>query len=120
MVALSVLDLSVVREGAGSTEALAETTRLAQAAERLGFLRFWVAEHHNMPTVASTSPAVLIAHIAASTERIRVGSGGAASESLLRFERVIPASLPQIATCCPLLRGVWRAVPCKQCADFAF
>jgi luciferase family oxidoreductase group 1 len=76
MVALSVLDLSVVREGASSTDALAETTRLAQTAERLGFLRFWVAEHHNMPTVASTSPAVLIAHIAASTERIRVGSGG--------------------------------------------
>jgi luciferase family oxidoreductase group 1 len=76
MVALSVLDLSVVREGATSSDALSDTTRLAQAAERLGYLRFWVAEHHNMPTVASTSPAVLIAHLAAVTERIRVGSGG--------------------------------------------
>src|SRR6185436_14253821 len=51
-------------------------TRLAQAAERLGYVRFWLAEHHNMPTVASTSPAVLIAHVAGATERIRVGSGG--------------------------------------------
>ena len=76
MVALSVLDLSVVSEGGTSTQALADTTRLAQAAERLGFVRFWVAEHHNMPTVASTSPAVLIAHLAGATERIRVGSGG--------------------------------------------
>jgi luciferase family oxidoreductase group 1 len=76
MVALWVLDLSVVSEGRTSTQALADTTLLAQAAERLGFFRFWVAEHHNMPTVASTSPAVLIAHVAASTERIRVGSGG--------------------------------------------
>jgi luciferase family oxidoreductase group 1 len=76
MVPLSVLDLSVVSEGRTSSEALADTTRLAQAAERLGYVRFWLAEHHNMPTVASTSPAVLIAHVAASTERIRVGSGG--------------------------------------------
>ncbi len=76
MNALSVLDLSIVREGGSSTEALAGTTSLAQAADRLGFGRFWVAEHHNMATVASTTPSVLIAHLAAHTERIRVGSGG--------------------------------------------
>jgi luciferase family oxidoreductase group 1 len=76
MVALSVLDLAVVGEGRTSAEALHDTTRLAQAAEALGYVRFWVAEHHNMPTVASTTPAVLIAHIAAATERIHVGSGG--------------------------------------------
>jgi luciferase family oxidoreductase group 1 len=76
MVALSVLDLAVVGAGRSSAEALADTTALAQAAERLGFIRFWVAEHHNMPTVASTTPSVLIAHIAANTDRIRVGSGG--------------------------------------------
>ena len=76
MVALSVLDLAVVGEGRTSGEALHDTTRLAQAAERLGYLRFWVAEHHNMATVASTSPGVLIAHIAAVTDRIHVGSGG--------------------------------------------
>lgn len=76
MIPLSVLDLSVVREGGSSSDALADTTHLAQAADRLGMARFWVAEHHNMPTVASTTPGVLIAHLAAATERIRVGSGG--------------------------------------------
>lgn len=76
MLPLSVLDLAMVPDGATSGEALAQTTRFAQAAERLGYTRIWVAEHHNMETVASTSPAVLIAHIAALTETIKVGSGG--------------------------------------------
>src|SRR4051794_4310177 len=76
MVALSVLDLAVVREGGTSAEALAETTRLAQAAERLGYVRVWGAEHHNKPTLASTPPAVFIAPPAGANERIRVGSGG--------------------------------------------
>ncbi|MFV0306438.1 MAG: LLM class flavin-dependent oxidoreductase [Desertimonas sp.] len=76
MTARSVLDLSMVSAGMSSTDALAATTALARAAERLDYGRFWVAEHHNMETVASTSPAVLIAHVAASTERIHVGSGG--------------------------------------------
>ena len=76
MTPLSVLDLAVVREGASSADALGDTTTLAQAADRLGYRRFWVAEHHNMATVASTTPSVLIAHLAAHTERIRVGSGG--------------------------------------------
>ncbi|NNC79239.1 MAG: LLM class flavin-dependent oxidoreductase [Acidimicrobiales bacterium] len=73
---LSVLDLSVVPKGTTSTDALLATTRLAQRADKLGFTRFWVAEHHNMDAVASTEPAVLIAHLAASTDRINVGSGG--------------------------------------------
>ena len=72
----SVLDLSVVPDGASSADALADTTTLAQRAEQLGYDRFWVAEHHNMPTIASTSPAVLMAHLAAVTSRIRIGSGG--------------------------------------------
>jgi luciferase family oxidoreductase group 1 len=75
-VPLSILDLAVVAEGASSAAALADTTRLAQRAEALGYTRFWVAEHHNMPLVASTTPAVLIAHVAAVTSKIRVGSGG--------------------------------------------
>jgi luciferase family oxidoreductase group 1 len=75
-VPLSALDLAVVADGTSSTEALAATTRMAQTAEALGFTRFWVAEHHNMATVASTSPPVLIAHLAANTKTIRVGSGG--------------------------------------------
>src|SRR5688500_9290277 len=73
---LSVLDLALVGEGATSGDALADTTRLARRADELGYVRFWVAEHHNMPTVASTAPPVLIAHLAASTQRIKVGSGG--------------------------------------------
>jgi len=75
-VPLSILDLAVVSEGGTSATALADTTTLARHAEALGYTRFWVAEHHNMPTVASTTPAVLIAHLAAATATIRVGSGG--------------------------------------------
>ncbi|HEX3088644.1 MAG TPA: LLM class flavin-dependent oxidoreductase [Ilumatobacteraceae bacterium] len=72
----SVLDLSVLNDGQTSAEALHTTTALAQRADDLGYTRFWVAEHHNMPSVACTSPAVLIAHLAAVTSTIRVGSGG--------------------------------------------
>jgi luciferase family oxidoreductase group 1 len=75
-VPLSVLDLAPIGAGHSAGDALAGTTRLAQRADALGFRRFWVAEHHNIPSVASTAPEVLIAHIAASTPRIRVGSGG--------------------------------------------
>lgn len=73
---LSLLDLAIVPDRTTSRAALAATTRLAQRADHLGFTRFWVAEHHNMATVASTEPAVLIAHLAANTQRIRIGSGG--------------------------------------------
>src|SRR5258705_2874382 len=73
---LAVLDLSVLNEGASSGDALRATTALAQRADALGYTRFWVAEHHNMPSVACTAPPVLIAHLAALTSRIRVGSGG--------------------------------------------
>jgi luciferase family oxidoreductase group 1 len=73
---LSVLDLATVGTGQSTADALAATADLARAADRLGYTRFWVAEHHNMPAVASTNPPVLIAHLAAVTDRIRVGSGG--------------------------------------------
>lgn len=73
---LSVLDLAIMNDRETSADALANTTRMAQRAEALGYTRFWVAEHHNMPLVASTTPPVLIAHLAASTTRIHVGSGG--------------------------------------------
>jgi luciferase family oxidoreductase group 1 len=71
-----VLDLVPVGSGCTATEALAHSTALARRAEELGFLRYWVAEHHGMPGIASSSPAVLIAHLAGATARIRVGSGG--------------------------------------------
>jgi luciferase family oxidoreductase group 1 len=75
-VPLSVLELAPVAAGRDPAEALAYTTEVAQRAEELGYRRIWVAEHHNMPAIASSSPAVLIAHLAASTSTIRVGSGG--------------------------------------------
>ncbi|MEO6795125.1 MAG: LLM class flavin-dependent oxidoreductase [Mycobacterium sp.] len=73
---LSVLDLVPVRTDQSTADALAATVRLAQAADRLGFTRFWVAEHHNMPSVGATSPPVLLAYLAAQTSRLRLGSGG--------------------------------------------
>lgn len=76
MPSLSVLELSTVSTGSSPARALAETTELAVAAEKLGYRRLWVAEHHAMPAVASSAPAVLIAHLAARTETIRLGSGG--------------------------------------------
>lgn len=73
---LSVLDLAPVPTGATAGEALARSVDLARLAESLGFRRYWVAEHHNMPGVASSAPAVLAAHLAGATSTIRVGSGG--------------------------------------------
>jgi luciferase family oxidoreductase group 1 len=75
-VPLSVLDLAPVAEGTDNATALAQTTALARRTEELGYHRFWVAEHHNMPGIASSAPAVLIAHLAAATSTIRLGSGG--------------------------------------------
>ena len=75
-VPLSVLDLSPVSEGNTVGETLRNTLDLARAAERLGYHRYWLAEHHNMPGIASSATVVLIGHVADATERIRVGSGG--------------------------------------------
>ncbi|HEX6116057.1 MAG TPA: LLM class flavin-dependent oxidoreductase [Solirubrobacterales bacterium] len=73
---ISVLDLAVVGEGSSPAEALANSIDLARTAERLGYHRHWVAEHHNMPGIASSAPAVLVATLAAATETLRIGSGG--------------------------------------------
>jgi luciferase family oxidoreductase group 1 len=73
---LSVLDLVPVRSDQATGDALAATRSLAQVADRAGFHRYWLAEHHNMPAVAATNPPLLIALVAAATARIRVGSGG--------------------------------------------
>jgi luciferase family oxidoreductase group 1 len=75
-VPLSVLDLATVGSGLTATQALRTTAAIARLAERRGFHRFWVAEHHAMPGVASSSPPVILGHLAALTERIRLGSGG--------------------------------------------
>jgi luciferase family oxidoreductase group 1 len=76
VIPLSVLELATVATGSSPARALAETTITAVEAERLGYKRLWVAEHHGMPAVASSAPAVLIAHLANATSTLRVGSGG--------------------------------------------
>ncbi len=73
---LSVLDLAPIAPGQSAADALATTVRMAQAAEQAGYERVWYAEHHNMPTIASSATSVLIAHVAAHTSTIRVGAGG--------------------------------------------
>jgi luciferase family oxidoreductase group 1 len=73
---LSVLDQSIIRPGATAAEAVQETITLAQRCDALGFTRFWVSEHHNIPVIAGSSPAILITKLAGVTKRIRVGAGG--------------------------------------------
>jgi luciferase family oxidoreductase group 1 len=73
---LSVLDLVPVRTDQATPDAVAATLALARTADELGYQRYWLAEHHNMPAVAATNPPVLVALVASATERIRVGSGG--------------------------------------------
>ncbi|MFA7639180.1 MAG: MsnO8 family LLM class oxidoreductase, partial [Parvibaculum sp.] len=76
MVTLSVLDQSPIRKGGSAAEAFANTIDLAKQAERLGYSRYWLAEHHNTSSFAGSAPEVLIAAVAAATNHIRVGSGG--------------------------------------------
>jgi luciferase family oxidoreductase group 1 len=75
-VRLSILDLAFIPAGGAASEAYAGSVALAQKAEELGYLRVWYAEHHNIPSIASSATSVLIAHVAAHTERIRLGAGG--------------------------------------------
>ena len=76
MIRYSLLDLSPICEGGTAAQSLANTLDLARHAEALGFTRYWLAEHHNMPGIASSATAVVIGHVAAGTRSIRVGSGG--------------------------------------------
>jgi luciferase family oxidoreductase group 1 len=76
MTPLSVLDLSPIAEGADAAQSFRNTLSLAQHAEQLGYKRFWLAEHHGMPGIASAATAVLIGHVAGGTRSIRVGAGG--------------------------------------------
>lgn len=73
---LSVLDLAPIVSGSTASQAVRNTVDLARLAERMGYTRYWLAEHHSLPSVASSSPEVLIGHVASATRRIRVGSGG--------------------------------------------
>ncbi len=76
MVPLSVLDLAPVPQGSSPGEALRNSADLARHVEGLGFKRFWMAEHHNMEGIASAATAVALAHVAAATDKIRIGAGG--------------------------------------------
>jgi luciferase family oxidoreductase group 1 len=76
MIPYSLLDLSPVPEGSTAAQALAATVDLARQAKALGYRRFWLAEHHNMPGIASAATAVVIGHVAGATRTIRVGAGG--------------------------------------------
>jgi luciferase family oxidoreductase group 1 len=76
MVPLSVLDLSPVTSGSSGTQALRNSLDLAELADRLGYTRYWLAEHHNLASIASAAPEIMIGQIAARTRRLRVGSGG--------------------------------------------
>ena len=76
MISLSVLDLSPVSAGSTGAQALRNSLDLAQLADKLGYVRYWVAEHHSMPAIASSAPDIMIGQIAALTRHIRVGSGG--------------------------------------------
>jgi luciferase family oxidoreductase group 1 len=76
MVALSVLDLAPIVEGGDAAQSFRNSLSLAQHAERLGYRRFWLAEHHGMPGIASAATSILIGHVAGGTQRIRVGAGG--------------------------------------------
>lgn len=73
---ISILDYAARDEGMTSSQAFAATTELAQLADELGYHRFWVAEHHNVPVLATSTPEILMAHLASHTTRIRIGSGG--------------------------------------------
>jgi luciferase family oxidoreductase group 1 len=76
MIPLSVLDLSPVSAGSTAAQALRNSLDLARLADQLGFTRYWVAEHHNLPAIASSAPDIMIGQIAAVTDRMRIGSGG--------------------------------------------
>src|SRR6188472_877763 len=76
MTTLSVLDLSPILEGGDAAQSFRNTLDLARHAEKLGYRRFWLAEHHSMPGIASAATSVVIAHVAGGTSTIRVGAGG--------------------------------------------
>ena len=89
---LSMLDLVAVREGGTVAEALAIARDTARHVEQLGFTRYWVAEHHNMPGIASSATAVLVGYIAGATSRIRVGSGGIMLPNMRRWSLPRPSA----------------------------
>ncbi len=89
-------------------DALAATVALAQAADRLGFTRYWVAEHHNMPSVGATSPPVLLAYLAPQTTRLRLGSGGVMLPNHAPRTRCAAAAATRTSSASPTTSTTWR------------
>src|SRR5471030_344906 len=101
MIPFSILDLSPIAEGSNASASFRNTLDLAQHGERWGYKRYWLAEHHGMPGIASAATAVVIAHVAAGTAKMRVGAGGimlpnhaplVIAEQLARWSRSFPAA----------------------------
>ena len=76
MIPFSILDLSPIAEGSNAATSFHNTLDIAQHGERWGYRRYWMAEHHGMPGIASAATSILISHVAAGTQSIRVGAGG--------------------------------------------
>jgi len=117
MIPFSILDLSPIPLGASAAVALRNTLELAQRAEALGYKRYWLAEHHNMPGIASAATAIVIAHVAGGTKTIRVGSGGI---MLPNHSPLVVAE--QFGTLASLHPGCWGPAcsarnwrPCSAC-----
>jgi hypothetical protein len=87
MIPLSILDLAPVAEGSAPADTFAHMLDLARLGEALGYRRYWLAEHHNMPGIASAATAVLIAHVAAATRTIRVGAQNRGQSRLFQENR---------------------------------
>ena len=109
MIPYSVLDLSPIAEGDDAAQALSNSRDLARHAEGLGYHRFWLAEHHNMPGIASAATSIVIGHVAAGTSRIRVGAGGIMlpnhSPLVIGEARTVSDHLGEVCT------GVYRIGP---------
>src|SRR3954463_4293676 len=127
---LSVLDLAPIPEGSDAAEALRRSLDLAQHAEQWGYNRFWLAEHHNMPGIASAATSIVISHVAGGTSTIRVGAGGimlphhsplASAEQFGTLESLFPGridlALGRAPGSDPLTARALRRNPSSDAAD---
>ena len=124
MTPFSILDLAPIVEGGSAAQAFRNTLDLAQHAERWGYHRYWLAEHHNMPAVASAATSVVIAHVAGGTSTIRVGAGGimlpnhsplVIAEQFGTLDVALPGRIDSSASAAR--RGATRSRPWSLCGD---
>ena len=122
---LSLLDLVAVRAGGSVAQALDIAVQTARHTEALGFTRYWLAEHHNMPGIASSATAVLVGHVAGATRSIRVGSGGImlpnhAPLVVAEAFGTLAELYPDASTWAWAARPAPTAPPCAHCAAIAW